>query len=135
VHCGRAEFSAASGSLVISSRTIIRVVAEHYGFTREQLLAKSRKPDRAQPRQLAMLLCRIMTGDSYPTLGRAFGRDHSSVMHGCAVIEEELKECLVLQAAVRAIKARLSAMEHAPMCPHCGEELPASVAHAMERAA
>jgi chromosomal replication initiator protein len=108
---------------MISPRTIIRVVGEHYGLTREQLLSKSRKPTLAQPRQVAMLLVRIITGMSYPAIGREFQRDHSSVMHGCGIIEEELTECLILQGAVEAIRERLDAMADEPTCPHCGEML------------
>lgn len=107
----------------MSARTIINVVAEHYGMTRWQLLAKSRKPVFAQPRQVAMLLVRLVTGMSYPAIGREFKRDHSSVMHGCSLIEDELKACLVLQRDVAAIRQRLSTMTEEPSCPHCGEVL------------
>lgn len=106
-----------------SARTIIRVVAEHYGMTRDQMLAKTRKPSFTQPRQVAMLLTRLNTGMSYPAIGREFKRDHSSVMHGCEVIEEELTACLVLQRDVAAIRQRLSTMTEEPSCPHCGEVL------------
>ena len=115
---------------MISARTIIRVVAEHYGMTRDQLLAKNRRPTTAQPRQVAMLLTRLLTGMSYPAIGREFKRDHSSVMHGCALIEEELKECLVLQRDMGAIRQRLSAMVDEPMCPHCGGCLSVAVERA-----
>lgn len=108
---------------MISARTIIRVVAEHYNMTRDQMLAKTRKPSFAQPRQVAMLLVRTITGLSYPAIGREFRRDHSSVMHGCSLIEEELTACLVLQRDVAAIRQRLSTMPHMDACPHCGEEV------------
>lgn len=109
---------------LIAPRAIIGVVAEHYGLTREQLLSKSRKPTLSQPRQVAMLMVRILTGLSYPAIGREFRRDHSSVMYGCSIIEEELKECLILQRSIAAIRQRLNTMKDEPSCPHCGEIIP-----------
>ncbi len=48
-------------------------------------------PGRAQPetgaRQLAMRLARELTGKSYPEIGRAFNRDHATVIHACEVTE------------------------------------------------
>jgi hypothetical protein len=69
---GALAVTGTEGRRMISPRTIIRVVGEHYGLTREQLLSKSRKPTLAQPRQVAMLLVRIITGMSYPAIGREF---------------------------------------------------------------
>lgn len=36
----------------------------------------------AKARQAAYWCCRQLTGYSYPELGRLFGRDHTTVMHG-----------------------------------------------------
>jgi Bacterial dnaA protein helix-turn-helix len=36
----------------------------------------------ALARQIAYYLCRTITGSSFPTIGEAFGRDHSSSIHG-----------------------------------------------------
>ncbi|MDQ3925366.1 MAG: chromosomal replication initiator protein DnaA, partial [Actinomycetota bacterium] len=47
----------------------------------------SRSKAFAYPRQIAMYLCRELTDQSLPKIGRAFGgRDHSTVMHATAKI-------------------------------------------------
>jgi chromosomal replication initiator protein len=56
-------------------------VAAEWGITREQLLSRSHEPRYAHPRVLAMQLARELTKASYPTIGRNFQRDHSTVMH------------------------------------------------------
>jgi len=45
------------------------------------------------PRQVAMYLCRSLTDSSLPEIGRAFGgRDHSTVLHAIAKIEQEITQ-------------------------------------------
>ena len=59
---------------------------------RRGVLSKKRSRDIALPRQIAMYLCRDMTQLSTTNIGRAFGgRDHTTVMHGCEKISEEMK--------------------------------------------
>ena len=39
-----------------------------------------------------MYLCRILTNESFPKIGDAFGkRDHTTVMHAYKKIEQEMK--------------------------------------------
>ena len=77
----------------ITPELIISTVAEHYGVTSEDMLSKKRSREIALPRQIAMYLCRDMTQLSTTNIGRAFGgRDHTTVMHGCDKIAEEMKK-------------------------------------------
>jgi len=77
----------------ITPELIISVVSEHYGVTSDDILSKKRSRDIALPRQIAMYLCRDMTQLSTTNIGRAFGgRDHTTVMHGCDKIADEMKK-------------------------------------------
>ena len=77
----------------ITPELIISTVAEHYGVTSEDMLSKKRSREIALPRQIAMYLCRDMTQLSTTNIGRAFGgRDHTTVMHGCDKIADEMKK-------------------------------------------
>jgi chromosomal replication initiator protein len=68
---------------------VIEVVADHFGFTVDQLKSKRRTQDLARARQMAMHLARELTGASLNQIGRAFGgRDHSTVAHACNVIDK-----------------------------------------------
>ena len=68
----------------ITPELIIEVVAAQHSLSPEDLTGARRSRDIAAPRQIAMYLCREMTGLSTTDIGRAFGnRDHTTVMHGC----------------------------------------------------
>lgn len=61
---------------------IQRVVALHYGTSREDLLSGKRTAPVVKTRQVAMYLCKLLTGRSLPEIGRRFGgRDHTTVLH------------------------------------------------------
>lgn len=77
----------------ITPELIISVIADQYGVTSEDIISKKRSRDIALPRQIAMYLCRNMTQLSTTNIGRSFGgRDHTTVMHGCDKINQEMNE-------------------------------------------
>lgn len=73
-------------------RKIQTVVAEFFKISVEDMTSAKRNSNLAFPRQVAMYLCREITGESYPKIGTDFGgKDHSTVMHSCSKIEKEMK--------------------------------------------
>lgn len=62
-------------------------VAREFGVTRDELYSSKRCRRVARPRQLAMYLASRLTHQSLPMIGRAFGKDHTTVMHAINVIE------------------------------------------------
>jgi chromosomal replication initiator protein len=88
---------------------ILRVVADYYKLSYNDLKGKKRTKNIAFPRQVAMYIARDITEYSTTELGFEFGgRDHTTVMHGCQKIEERLKLDpnleSTIQALVRAVK-------------------------------
>ena len=76
----------------VTTEYIQRLIAERYGVSISDLLGKRRTQNIAQTRQLAMYLCRRLTGCSYPEIGALFGgRDHSTVIHAFRVMEEKIQ--------------------------------------------
>jgi chromosomal replication initiator protein len=62
-------------------------ICRYFGISKADLVGSSRSKAFAYPRQIAMYLCRELTDESLPKIGRAFGgRDHSTVMHATAKI-------------------------------------------------
>jgi chromosomal replication initiator protein len=62
-------------------------VCRYFGISKADLIGASRSKSFAYPRQVAMYLCREITDESLPKIGRAFGgRDHSTVMHATSKI-------------------------------------------------
>jgi chromosomal replication initiator protein len=72
---------------------IIKTVAAHYGLRVSDMKAKSNAKPIAFPRQVAMYLCRKLTGLSYPEIGRIFNdKHHSTVMHSVEKIERLIED-------------------------------------------
>ena len=68
----------------VTPALIIETVAAQYGVTAPDIIGKKRSRDVTLPRQIAMYICREMTGLSTTLIGQDFGdRDHTTVMHGC----------------------------------------------------
>ncbi|NNG04755.1 MAG: hypothetical protein HKM95_11735 [Inquilinus sp.] len=63
---------------------ILDEVAAHYGVTVAELTGRRRSRRVVWPRQMAMWTARRLTVHSLPSLGNAFARDHTTVMHGVA---------------------------------------------------
>ena len=50
-------------------------------------LGPGRRP-QCHIRQISMYLCRVVLSLSYGAIGRALGRDRSTVVHACAAVED-----------------------------------------------
>jgi chromosomal replication initiator protein len=72
---------------------ILKTVASHYGLRLSDLKAKTNAKPIAFPRQVAMYLCRRLTGLSYPEIGRLFNdKHHSTVMHSVEKITKLVED-------------------------------------------
>ncbi|MDR0497201.1 MAG: chromosomal replication initiator protein DnaA [Treponema sp.] len=73
----------------LSTDIIIRVVAENYHLTPNDLKGKKRSAGIVKPRQIAIYLCRELTEYSLNEIGQFFGdRDHTTILHSHRIIEE-----------------------------------------------
>jgi chromosomal replication initiator protein len=73
----------------ISIENIQKTVADYFKIKVAEMYSKKRTRILARPRQMAMYLARELTDLSYPEIGQSFGgRDHTTVLHACAKIEE-----------------------------------------------
>ena len=89
---------------------IINIVSQYFKLTPDDLKGKKRSKDIANARMIAMYLCRILTDETYPRIGLEFGgRDHSTVMHGCNKIANEIKEDTNTKLIVETVKNSLFA--------------------------
>jgi len=83
---------------------ITMVVCEHFGVERADLLSRRRSRHIATPRQVAMYLCRVHLGISYPRLGELFGRDHSTAIHAVETTQVRLQRDMGFQDALERIE-------------------------------
>lgn len=93
----------------INYNTIMKVVARYYDISPDQLTTKKRSRDVAHPRQVAMYLCRELTDMSLPKIGQVFGgRDHTTVMHACEKIQEEMEHSSELRRTIIELKRNIT---------------------------
>ena len=93
---------------VPSVQRIQQAVCSHYQIAATDLLSASRAQEFAMPRQVAMYLCRTLTGRSLPDIGRRFGdRKHTTVLHAARKIAAHLEHSPRLARQIEAIVAQL----------------------------
>lgn len=93
----------------ITAETIQKVVAERFNVSINDLIGKRRTHNIAFARQVAMYLCRKLTGCSYPEIGALFGgRDHSTVIHANRSISEKAAADAQFTIDLDVIERRLS---------------------------
>ncbi|MBC3797766.1 chromosomal replication initiator protein DnaA [Acetobacterium tundrae] len=77
--------------IVITSEYIKEVTAKYFNITVEDMNSKKRTRSISLPRQVAMYITRDITDLSLPRIGEEFGgRDHSTVIHACQKITEDM---------------------------------------------
>ena len=91
-----------------SIESIQKAVADYFHIRVEDLKGKRRSADIAYPRQIAMYLSRILTEENLNRIGLEFGgRDHSTVIHACDKIVEELKVNKTLEKQIKEIQNKM----------------------------
>ncbi|MDR0878466.1 MAG: chromosomal replication initiator protein DnaA [Treponema sp.] len=89
----------------MSIELIQRVTAEYFSLSPNDLKGKKRTQNIVFPRQLAMYIAREITEYSTTELGQAFGgRDHTTVMHSCQKIEEQIRSDPTMDATIESLK-------------------------------
>jgi len=89
----------------LSMDNIIRVVAEYFSLTPNDLKGKKKSQNIVFPRQLAMYIGREMMDYSTTELGQEFGgRDHTTVMHSIEKIKGKLLTDPALESTIDLIK-------------------------------
>ena len=81
------------GEPEITAGLIIAQTAAYFGLSIDELTGPSRGRHLVMARQIAMYLCRELTEDSLPKIGKHFGgRDHTTVMYAERKINQLLAE-------------------------------------------
>lgn len=86
---------------------IMQIAARASGVTVAELRGPSRRRRIGRPRQLAMYLCRRFTDASLAEIGRAFCRDHSSVIYALGQVERRTLERPQFRYELEALAQRL----------------------------
>jgi chromosomal replication initiator protein len=88
----------------ISIDTILRVIAEKYSLTINDLKGRKKTQNIVFPRQLSMYITRQITEYSTTEIGQAIGgRDHTTVMYSCNMIEERIQSDPTTDSAIQTL--------------------------------
>jgi len=101
------QAASASATKPIGFKDVFGAVCDHFSLRPDDLESRRRSKNVAGPRQLAMYLCRKLLGASFPQVGVAFDRDHSTVIHAVTVTERRLKEDAALRATIERLERTL----------------------------
>jgi len=96
---------------VITPSKVIKAVANFYDLKERDILNISRKKEIVKPRQVVMYLLREDLSFSFPFIGKKLGgKDHTTAIHSCKKIEEELKTNTGLREEIELIRQFINAL-------------------------
>ncbi len=92
----------------VSVKEITKIIASFYNIEEESIYEKTRRKEIVLPRQLTMYILREDFNISFPSIGQKLGgRDHTTVIHSCEKIRNELKSNTVLSQELNQIRSLL----------------------------
>ena len=95
-------------TVAVTPENIIAETAAYFGVSLEDLCSSRRPRAIAEARQIAMYLCRDLTGMSYPKTAELFKRkDHTTVMYAYKKVSELMAEKVTIYNQVMELTARI----------------------------
>ena len=92
---------------VVSMEAIQQKVAEQFGVSMADLMGSRRPRNIAEPRMVAMYLCRRYTRHSLPEIGTAFGKTHATVLNAVNKVPGLCRKDDVLRTRVHQVEKAL----------------------------
>ena len=91
---------------LVSTKEVVKTVAEFYNIEEQLVYDKTRKKEIIKPRQIIMFILREDFNISYPAIGEKLGgRDHTTVMHSCEKIKNDMKADEVLVQEINQLRS------------------------------
>ncbi len=87
---------------------VVDKIARYYDIESGSIYEKTRRKEVVKPRQIIMYILREDFQISYPAIGKKLGgRDHTTVIHSCEKIKEELKKGGELEEEITQVRLLL----------------------------
>jgi chromosomal replication initiator protein len=94
----------------VSVEEVVRRIAQYYEVAEKSIYEKTRKKEVVKPRQIIMYILREEFNVSYPSIGEKLGgRDHTTVIHSCEKIKDEVKKSTSLDQELEHIRTLVHA--------------------------
>jgi len=91
----------------LSAELIRDFIARQFKVSIQDMRSKSRKKTIAFPRQVSMYLARRYTEQGLAEIGKAFNRDHSTVLHSVRVISEAISRNGSIRGQIELLAKKL----------------------------
>ncbi len=92
----------------ISVKDVIKLISNFYNVSEASVYDKTRKKEVVKPRQVIMYILREDFNVSFPSIGEKMGgRDHTTVIHSCDKVKEDLKSDATLIDEISQIRAMM----------------------------
>jgi len=92
----------------ISVKDVVKTIADFYNISEDIIYNKTRKKEVVKPRQIIMYILREDLNISFPSIGEKLGgRDHTTVIHSCEKIKNDLKTNPILIQELSQIRAMM----------------------------
>lgn len=90
----------------VSVKDIVRAVTSFYNIDERFIYEKTRRKEVVKPRQVLMYILREDFNISYPLIGQKLGgRDHTTVIHSCEKVKNDLKSDPLLMQEIEQLRA------------------------------
>ena len=96
----------------LTVKAIQKSVASYYSVTLEDMMSSKRPQNIAFPRQVAMYLSRSLTGESLPSIGDSFNRNHATIIHAHKTISKKAEQDMSLKQALKQFERQLQVQSH-----------------------
>lgn len=93
----------------ISIPEVVKIVSDFYNIDEQSIYEKTRRKEIVKARQMVMFILREDFNVSYPLIGQKLGgKDHTTVIHSCTKIKDELKSDTELTGDLEQLRAMFS---------------------------
>jgi chromosomal replication initiator protein len=92
----------------VTVETITKAVCSYLNIAENKIRDKTRKKEIVLARQIAMYLSKELTKSSLKSIGLQFGgRDHSTVIHACKSVEDEMNRDSAFRELVKVLRSHV----------------------------
>lgn len=100
------------GKKRITIEMIQAAVEDFYGISHKDIVGKGRARSIVRPRQVAIYLCRDLSETTLSNIGKAFNRDHTTVLHSCELISNQMQEDRNLREELEAVREKIRIQQY-----------------------